>query len=382
MSFPSKPILWASILFLCTIPAPCAAAAEIESDEVYTFTCGDFSPEPEVLSGIFITGLPEHGIIQLGERIIRAGDILTADQLERLTYAPGSTQQDLTAQMRYLPVFSQGLAQEAVVTISILGKQDEPPIAEDLTVETYKNLPSEGMLPASDPEEQQLCFTVIRQPRRGSVIIREDGSYLYTPEKNKVGTDSFTYTVADPAGNVSREATVTIRILKPSDDLQYADTAGLSCRFAAEWLRQTGIFSGETVSGQLCFSPEKPITQGQFLVMLMDALGLPADHSAANTGLVEEAPVWLRPYLAAALRSGLITTALEPEQPITVAEAESMTRNMLEFALPAALTDEGAITVWCPDEADLLTRGEAAELLYQLSQEKTRLPTLSVLFTR
>ena len=116
--------------------------------------------------------------------------------------------------------------------------------------------------------------------------------------------------------------------------------------------------------------------------MLMDALGLPVDHSAANTGLVEEAPVWLRPYLAAALRSGLITTALEPDQPITVAEAESMTRNMLEFALPAALTDDGAIAVWCPNEADLLTRGEAAELLYQLSQEKTRLPTLSVFFTR
>lgn len=382
MSFSKKTILWASVLLVAATLAPGAAAAEVGSDEVYCFTCGDFAREPEILAGICITELPEQGLVLLGERIIRTGDVLTAGQLEQLTYVPGSTQQDLTAQIRFLPLFSQGLAGEAVVTISILGKQDDPPVAEDLAVETYKNLPSEGLLPVSDPEGQQLCFTITRQPRRGSVILREDGSYLYTPEKNKVGTDSFTYTVSDPAGNVSREATVTVRILKPADELQYADTAGLSCRFAAEWLRQTGIFSGETVSGQLCFSPEESVTQGQFLVMLMDALGLPADHSATGTGLVEDAPVWLRPYLAAALRSGLITIELIPEQPITVAEAETMTRSILEFALPAALTSDGVIAVWNPDESTLLTRGETAELLYRLNQEKTRMPGISVLFAR
>ena len=83
------------------------------------------------------------------------------------------------------------------------------------------------------------------------MTIREDGSFLYTPKKNKVGTDSFTYTATDPAGKVSREATVTIQILKPTDNKQYADTTGTTCRFTAEWLRNTGLFVGEQIDGQL-----------------------------------------------------------------------------------------------------------------------------------
>ena len=45
-------------------------------------------------------------------------------------------------------------------------------------------------------------------------------------------------------------------------------------------------------------------------------------------------------------------------------------------------TSDGVIAVWNPDESTLLTRGETAELLYRLNQEKTRLPGLSVLFAR
>ena len=66
---------------------------------------------------------------------------------------------------------------------------------------------------------------------------RPDGSFIYTPKKNKVGVDSFTYTATDASGKVSREATVTIQILKPTDARQYTDTVGLDCRFEAEWLK-------------------------------------------------------------------------------------------------------------------------------------------------
>lgn len=73
------------------------------------------------------------------------------------------------------------------------------------------------------------------------------GGFTYTPKKNKVGVDSFTYTATDPAGNVSREATVTIQILKSS--AEYTDTETASYRFEAEWLRNTGIFQGESLAG-------------------------------------------------------------------------------------------------------------------------------------
>lgn len=382
--------LWLTGLALCMAVSSVGAqaAAIIPLDQ---------ADSPAALTGICITGLPEEGKMMLGSRTLRTGDVLTAEQLEQMTYVPVSARTDREAQLRYLPIFPDGVAAETALTISLRGKQDQPPVAEDLAVETYKNLPSEGLLPVSDPEEQQLVFTVTRQPRRGSVILRPDGSYLYTPEKNKVGTDSFTYTAADPAGNVSREATVTIRILKPADELQYSDTEGLDCRFEAEWLRQSGIFSGETVSGQLCFSPAEQVSRGQFLAMLMETLEMPVDHSVTKTGFLDDAPGWLRPYLAAALRSGLITgypgaggAEFRPEQPISGEEAANMIQNALQFALPTVLSSDGTVAAWAadspaaglalPEGGDFLTRGQTAGLLYQLSRLKSGAPGLWALF--
>lgn len=388
----------AGCLCLGLLGAP-ALAAEVDAGEIYCFHLSDFSREEPGLAGVCITGLPQRGQLLLGSRIIRSGDILTAEQLEQLTFAPDDQEEDDTALIRYLPVFSDGISEEAELSVSVWGKRDDPPAAGDSAIETYKNLPSEGMLKFSDPEGQPLHFTVTRMPKRGTLIIREDGSYLYTPDKNKVGTDSFAFTVTDPAGNVSREATVTVKILKPADELQYADTAGLPCRFSAEWMRATGIFSGETVSGQLCFSPDEPVTRGQFLAMLMETLELPVDHSVTETGFLDDAPEWLKPYLAAALRSGMISgypaeggTEFRPDAPLIGRDAAVMVRNMLDFTVPTAVEEDGSIAVWAseaaapaltlPEGESELTRSDAAVLLYQISRIRTAAPGLSVIFRK
>ena len=320
----------------------------------------------EELTGVWITAAPDGDSLRLGSRVIRAGDVLTASQLQALTL-----QAEAEVSLRYLPVREAGVDAEAELVFSLGGRKNEAPTADDSTMETYRNLPNEGLLDVSDPEGDALTFALTRSPRRGEVILRDDGSFLYTPEKNKVGTDSFTFTVTDPAGNVSREATVTIRILKPTDERQYADTAASDCRFEAQWLRCTGIFAGETVNGQLCFSPDEPVSRGQFLAMLMQVLRMPVDHSVAQTGFVDESPQWLRPYLAAALRSGIIAgfpaeggAEFRAEQTITSAEADRMMANALRIAVPAAAMEDAA-----PAERDAtpMTRSDAAKRLYQLS---------------
>ena len=404
MSCPSRLSFRVAALMLCALaPMARAEAAEVDAGESYCFSCADFSDEASALSGVCITGLPEsgQGTVLLGDRVIRTGDILTADQLAQMVFAPADSDEDATAEVRYLPVFADGIAPEAAVTISIRGKENDAPVAEDSAIETYKNLPNEGMLKVSDPEGEALVFTVTRQPKRGQIIIRDDGSYLYTPEKNKVGTDSFTFTATDPAGNVSREATVTIKILKPTDNLQYADTAGLSCRFAAEWLRNTGIFSGETVSGQICFSPDEAVTRGQFLAMLMETLELPVDRAVTETSFLDDSPLWLRPYLAAALRSGMITgypcdggIEFRPDNAITGQEAAVMIQSVLDFAVPTAIEADGSIAAWAqssvaalngsglelPQGEAVLTRADTAQVLYQISKLQDGAPGRSVIF--
>ena len=382
--------LLATLLCLLAVSTP-AMAAEVDSGGTYCFALADFAGDPEsALAGVCVTGIPEddQGTICLGSRTIRAGDILTAGQLENLTFSPKPSQEDAVAVMRYLPVYNSSIAPETTLTISIHGKEDKAPAAEDSALETYKNLPNEGLLKVSDPEGQPLVYTLVRAPKRGSVILREDGSFVYTPEKNKVGTDSFTYTATDPAGNVSREATVTVKILKPTDSVQYTDTIGQDCRFAAEWMRNTGIFAGETVSGQSCFSPGESVTRGQFLTMLMEVLELPGDHSAQATGFLDEAEDWMKPYLAAALRSGIITgypceggIEFRPGQAITRREAETMIRCALDLAVPAWSADDAEAengVVFAPEDAPL-TRSDAAVALYQVSKLRENATTWSSL---
>lgn len=345
----------------------CAALA---AAPVFAAECPLSAVYDEDLTGICVTAVPERGTVLLGSRTIRSGDVLTAAQLARLTFQPDPAAEG-TEVLRYLPIGDDGLKPETELVFSIRGKKNEAPSAENSSLETYKNLPNEGLLSVRDPENDSLTFTLVRPPKRGEVILRPDGSFLYTPKKNKVGTDSFTFTATDPSGNVSQEATVTIEILKPSDSRQYADTTAADCRFEAEWLRNTGIFTGETVSGRFCFSPDEAVSRGQFLAMLMQVLDLPVDRGAEQTGFLDDSPAWLKPYLAAALRSGIIQgypanggIEFRPDQSITGGEAALMVSRALDFACPAASME-------LPEsDTAILTRSDTAKLLYRVSSLK------------
>ncbi len=369
-------------LLCCGIPA---MAAQVDCDSVYCFTQEDFS-ETTALVGVCITELPDPkvGTVLLGTRVVRPGDILSSDQLQSLTFQPLRTEEDQQAQVQYLPIYENRVAPTATMTISIRGKADKAPAAQDQALETYKNLPNSGKLLAEDPEGEALTYTLQRSPKRGTLQLNEDGSFTYTPKKNKVGTDSFTYTATDPAGNVSRTATVTIQILKPRDKTQYADTLADPGRFAAEWMKNTGIFVGETISGQACFQPHRQVTRGEFITMLVDTLGIKVDPDATTTGFTDEAPTWLKPYLAAALRAGLTENwphgeVFGAQQPITGAEAALLLHNAL--ALPGSGNGTQAdVPTWAQDALltmaenglplmanETMTRSQVAQALYKAS---------------
>ena len=390
------------VLCLCCVAGLCSSAfaAQVDCDATYCFTAQDFAQDGETLRGICITALPEPGAgtVMLGSRVLREGDILSADSLAQMTFMPLRTEEDGQAQVTYLPIYEDRVDSSATMTISIRGKEDKAPVTADSAMETYKNLSNEGKLDASDPEGEALTYTLQRAPKRGQVELRADGTFLYTPKNNKVGVDSFTYTAADPAGNVSREATVTIQILKPADGRQYADTAGLDCRFEAEWMRNTGLFVGESINGQGCFQPEKPVSRGEFLAMVVKLLDVPVEDGE-EVSVPEDTPQWLRPYLAAAIRSGLTAGLPEQEamdQMVTGGDAAVMLQNALDLTV----TDEALETVsveqeqlqWAapsltvmaqhglelePEES--LTRAQVAKILYQVEDLALNAPGVAVI---
>ena len=397
------------IRFLALLTALCClfgavsviSAAEVESGSIYCFTREDFSTEEEALAGTCFMELPDShaGTVMLGTRVLRPGDILTADQVDQMTFCPLQTQTDTAATVTYLPIYETYVAPSATMTLAIRGREDKAPVAEDSAMETYKNLENAGSLKVSDPEGQTLTYTVTRQPKRGSVTINADGSFTYTPKKNKIGVDSFTYTATDPAGNVSREATVTITILKPTDATQYTDTVGSQCRFSAEWMKNTGIFVGESVAGTNCFQPEKEVSRGEFVTMLVKALEIPVDEEITYTGYTDEIPDWLKPYLAAAVRSGLTSGLPESEtfgaqEAITGAEVAVMLQNALDLIVDAetVMSEDSDISQWAAAAmkalyssgiqlgcTDVLTRADAEQTLYRVSQLAATAPGMTVI---
>ncbi len=381
-----------------------ANAADVECDAVYCFTEAVFSDTEEPIAGICITGLPDAsaGTVMLGSRVVRPGDIFTAAQLNQLTFHPLLTREDAQATISYLPIYEDRVEQTAIMTIGIHGKEDKAPVAQDQAVETYKNLPLQESLKVSDPESQAMTFTVVRGPKRGTVEIRDDGTFTYTPKHNKVGVDSFVYTATDPAGNVSREATVTVSILKPGNTAQYTDTVGSDCRFEAEWMKNTGLFVGEQVGGEYCFNENAPVSRGQFVAMAVKLLGIPTQDPASYTGYTDEIPNWLKPYLAAAMRSGMTaglpvseSGAFGANEAITGGEAAVMLQNAMDLSISvsaevSAGKDDteahwaaAAVTAMSDNGIDIsltdtLTRGEVAMLLYQISQLTASAPGLQM----
>jgi CshA-type fibril repeat protein len=83
---------------------------------------------------------------------------------------------------------------------------------------TVDATPTTGLL--SHSSGSNLTIAVGRSVAHGSLVIRPDGSYTYTPSSDFSGTDSFTYSVTDDQGQIST-GTVTITVAP----LAVADTA-------------------------------------------------------------------------------------------------------------------------------------------------------------
>ena len=102
-------------------------------------------------------------------------------------------------------LFSFTLAAEASAEGSV-------PIAENIEFSTKRNAPTAGRLTARDADNDVKRFELTTKPRKGELLLKEDGSFLYTPRPNRKGRDYFGFRVIDDAGNVSQEATGLIRI--------------------------------------------------------------------------------------------------------------------------------------------------------------------------
>ncbi|MBH9554383.1 tandem-95 repeat protein, partial [Inhella gelatinilytica] len=137
----------------------------------------------------------------------------------------------------------------ATATVTVTAVNDAP-VATAAAVTTDEELAVNGQLVASDIDNATLAYAKATNPANGSVVINAStGTFVYTPNANFNGTDSFTYTVTD-AGGLTSTATVTITV-NPVDEVLTAGLDNITLTSADERIRgfNNNLNAGDNVNG-------------------------------------------------------------------------------------------------------------------------------------
>ena len=116
---------------------------------------------------------------------------------------------------------SDGTLDSNVATIRILfvtATTNTPPVANDASVTTLEDTAASGTLSASDQDGDVLSYRIATNAARGTAVITNasTGTFVYTPNLNAYGTDSFTFVANDGTAD-SNAATVAVTITPVND---------------------------------------------------------------------------------------------------------------------------------------------------------------------
>lgn len=275
----------------------------------------------------------------------------------------------------------------SIINVGAIGSGSAP-IAENLEISTYRNVSVGGALKATDPDGDVLKFEITTPPSKGEIELSDSGSFVYTPAKGKRGRDYFGYKAFDEAGNVSSEATVIIKIEKQKTKIAYSDMDGSGAYCAAIALAENNIFVGESIGGQYVFSPNDPVTRGEFLTMCLKLTGSDILSGVITTGFADdsEIPTYMKPYVSTALLTGVISgysnginsAVFNGDNYISYPEAAVMLNKALNLTDVLAESYGETVPVWAAQacanlsacrisnysDVPQLTRADCAVLLY------------------
>lgn len=129
---------------------------------------------------------------------------VNADDTVTYTPAPGFTGSD---EFTYIAADADGAEGMATVTVTV---SDPPIVAADDAAETRRNMAVSIDVLANDSGEG-ISLNAVGDAGNGTAVANNDGSVTYTPDRDFVGADSFTYTIVGPNANTA-EATVSVTV--------------------------------------------------------------------------------------------------------------------------------------------------------------------------
>ena len=118
----------------------------------------------------------------------------------------------------YSVIDSDGELSSATVTVNVNPQQ---PLAGDdvVSTELATAITIDVLANDSDPNDQSLTIADVTQPTQGELVVNEDDTITFIPNEALSGTDTFTYTIVDPDGNLDT-ATVSVTVSTPTTVVQ------------------------------------------------------------------------------------------------------------------------------------------------------------------
>lgn len=176
-----------------------------------------------------------------------SGEIKTANALDRET----TPQYTLT-----IKATDQGAGNRSVETdvmINVADVNDTPPVVSshsyELTEDETLEVDAPGVLENATDEDLNTTLTAAldQGPSNGTLDLRNDGSFTYTPDPDYHGNDSFTYRAFDGV-NYSQPATVSIVIISVNDPPEFISTPVENVDQDAEYLYVIEVTDAESTS--------------------------------------------------------------------------------------------------------------------------------------
>lgn len=376
----------------------------IQKNAVFQLKFDDISSalgEQAKFESIKITKLPPatSGDFLKNGQAISQNDIILTEELSQVTFIPYP---DFLGEVvfSYLVYAGTRVSNEATFTIEYRNWSESLPL-ENLHVETEQNISKEIILLPKNQNEQ-IAFRINLPPRHGTLNPKDERNHsvIYTPHKDFIGEDSFSY---QEIGNSDNTATVIINVTKQSEPLPvfiHEDLKHHWANYSAGNLADRGIMCGEMVGGKYFFYPDKKMTRWEFCNQLLAMANLNIDHAQLGyLARYEDAaslPDYIQKIAALATQMNILEGVskdgklyIAPYQELTRAQAITMLGKLLMADATSEdhlyFIDQGDIPTWArphfinlvnygiiqgfPDNTirpySSLSKAQTAELIYQ-----------------
>ncbi|MFZ7823667.1 tandem-95 repeat protein, partial [Priestia sp. 40] len=268
-------------------PITADLAFTINEDTPLTNQIPAFDPDGDPLTFTLLNPPPSNGSVVLGANGV-------------FTYTPNLNYTGMDT-FGVLVSDGKGGTSLSTVTLTIVPVND-PPVGGDRSVTTTINLPVTSSIPASDPDNVTLTYTLQLVPNNGNAVISQDGTFIYTPNNDFIGNDQFTILITDPEGATAL-STIFVRVLETngtttSQDLQIStdeDTPvtnqiiatnvnGNPLVYTIENQPINGVVTIDSDTGIFTYTPNANFTGSDaFVVYITDNLGGNATSSVIVT---------------------------------------------------------------------------------------------------